>query len=312
MKRIVLLLCYLFLLYLNSFAQLKHFFPNSNSCFSVSYMKFWFEGDTVFNDMKYKKVYMQYEEPVSDFDNAHYFAAIREDTIAEKIYFYYNNYAGDGEEYLLYDFSVNEGESVSFYSLWGFMTPNSKEQVVQSIDSIYVDGHYRKRINFLHDIWSHPSQESWIEGIGSTNGLFFPGIFDKADVMDWTHLLCVHIDRKLIYHAEDYCDCFVSNYLNIEEYKEDFLKIYPTVTDNLLHIETYNSIENFNYKIINLQGKLVKKELLIANIIDVSNLEKGFYFVLISDNKSKKIIKITINRFKIFYFFTFLIYSQLY
>jgi hypothetical protein len=131
-------------------------------------MKFWFQGDTVIEDLKYKKVYIQDNDSIADFNNAYYFAAVREDTMAGKVYFRSEYYYSDGQEHLLYDFSVDVGDTVRFYSLWSGL--QKKEMTVKSIDSILIDNHYRKRINFDHE---NSGEESWIEGIGSTHGLFF-------------------------------------------------------------------------------------------------------------------------------------------
>jgi hypothetical protein len=155
-------------LIINSYPQLKFFFPDFNAYFSVSYMKFWFNDDTIIEDLKYKKVYMQSHDTIADFNKTHYFAVIREDTMAEKIYCIY----GKHEEFLLYDFSVNVGDNVKFYSLWCWWTPQLKELIVKSIDSVLIDNLYRKRINFGYN----KHEESRIEGIGSTNGLFFCGM----------------------------------------------------------------------------------------------------------------------------------------
>jgi hypothetical protein len=289
-KFILIIIC--FLLYASSFGQLKHFFPDTNSYFSVSWMKFWFEGDTVFDDLKYKKVYMQWGDSIANFDRAEYFAAIREDTIAEKVYCKIP-YQGSpnpwdpwqGEEFLLYDFSVGINETVSFFTLWPWLWyPEMKSLVVESIDEILIDNQYRKRINFK----SFPGiKESWIEGIGSSHGIFFPGEFDYADVGIFeTLLLCVHIGEKLIIQL--YRDCFEFGgfIININENKSENFKIYPTIADKVLNIETDINIDNFYYKIINMQGQVIYQEKLISKIIDISNLNKGFYLIVISDNKN--------------------------
>jgi len=266
----------------NSYSQLNYFFPDSNSYFSVSWMKFWFEGDTVFDNLKYKKVYLQTHDSIADFKKASYFTAIREDTIAEKVYFYYK-----ANEYLLYDFSVNVGDVVSFYSLWPWWQPTLKEREVLSIDSILIDNHYRKRINFIDDGWRAP--ESWIEGIGSTNGIFFPGYFYEVDVMDWTVLLCVHINERLIYHTDYYNNCYVREFgVNISENKKEIFKIYPTVADKVLYIETGSNVEGFDYKIISMQGQIVGMGQITSNTINIANLNHGIYLILVSESKNKK------------------------
>jgi hypothetical protein len=83
MKKILITSVFLGLA-LSSYSQLKHFFPDSNAYFSVSWMKFWFQGDTIIENMKYKKVYWQTHDSIADFKKTQYFAAMREDTIAKK------------------------------------------------------------------------------------------------------------------------------------------------------------------------------------------------------------------------------------
>ena len=258
---------------MSSYSQLKYFFPDSNAYFSVNWNKYWFQGDTVIENLKYKKVYVQSLDSIADFNKARYYEAVREDTIGGKIY------CGP---YLLYDFSVNVGDTVSYYSLW---TGKSRE-VIKSIDSILIDGQYRRRINFIHyEGWSEEETESWIEGIGSTNGLFSPGYYNLSSGTA-PKLLCVHVDGKIIYQTHDKC-YIPRSLINIVENKNETFKIYPTIVNNFLYIETDENIEDFNYKIISIQGQIISGGIL-ANIVNVSNLNKGFYFIVISDNKNIK------------------------
>ena len=297
MKRI-LITSVLLGLAINAHSQFNYFFPDSNSYFSVSWMKFWFQGDTVIDDLRYKKVYEQSYDSIANFDNAYYRAAIREDTTAEKVYYYYEKYAVGGKEYLLYDFSVKVGDTVSYYAWWNI--GGLARQVVESIDSILIDNQYRKKINFIHDKdWNGKYEESWIEGIGSTYGIFFAGFLGILDAMDRTHLLCVHIDGKLIYQNQEYqsSNCFLHNYgVKIDEHKKEIVKIFPTIVDNLLYIETDENIDGFDYKIMNVQGQIIDEGMLTSKIINVSNINAGFYLIRISENKKyikiQKIVKL--------------------
>jgi len=122
------------------------------------------------------------------------------------------------------------------------------------------------------------------------------------DRMDRTSLLCVHIDGELIYKNPnpwfDNYNCYIPEYIvNIDENKKEELKIYPTIVDNLLYVETDKNTENFEYKIINKQGQIINNGMIISNIIDISNLKNGNYFIIILDNK--KYIKIQKFRLKI-------------
>jgi len=109
MKKLLIILTFIGIA-INSFSQFVHFFPNSNAYFSVSYFKYWFEGDTIINSYQYKKVFKQTGNPIANFDESVYYAALREDTIAERVYCIVEE---DGIERLLYDFSLNVGDTIS-------------------------------------------------------------------------------------------------------------------------------------------------------------------------------------------------------
>jgi len=255
-------------------------------------MKFWFEGDTVFGDYIYKKVYMQSGDSIADFSKVYYFAAIREDTIAEKVYFHYSYYDWTGyceDDFLLCDFSVKAGDKVNFFRLWPFWIPEEQKRDVYTVDSILIDNQYRKRINFRTSIYTTYIDDSWIEGIGSTHGLFFAGIFDVMDVMDNTYLLCVHEDGRLIYSLNNTCYwADMGGGGNITENKNELIKIYPGIVDDLLYFETNKNIDDFDYKIINIQGQIINFGTPTSNSINVSNLNKGFYIIVFSDKKNSK------------------------
>jgi len=272
------------------FAQLNYFFPDSNAYFSVSWMKFHFQGDTIIDNYKYKKVYMQAHDSIADFNKAYYFAAIREDTVAEKVYCYTEDYYYGAREYLLYDFSVNMGDVVSVYSFWPSFCPTLRETVVTSIDSILIENQYRKRINFTYGVHT----ESWIEGIGSTNGIFFAIFINVIDVMDVTFLLCMHKEGELIYKNPhpffDKYNCYFPSYgANIIE-KTKEIKIYPTIANDFLYIETDNHIENLGYKIMNLQGQIMNGGILTSKSINISNLNKGINLIMIYDYINEQIM----------------------
>jgi len=154
---------------INSYSQLKFFLPDSNAYFSISSYKFWFQGDTIINNKKYKKVFQQNYDTIADFNKAIYYAGVREDTINEKIICIQKD---DGIERLLADFSLNPSDTTSVYSFWPFGSPEKKLVNVKNVDSIQINDFYRKRINIDHGYLNY--EESWIEGIGSTFGLFYP------------------------------------------------------------------------------------------------------------------------------------------
>ena len=70
--------------------------------------------------------------------------------------------------------------------------------------------------------------------------------------------------------------------------KKKDIKIYPNPTKNTLHIECPELIhKNISCKIVDLNGKIVQQEKLTGNVIDVSTIGKGIYFLNLNiDDKS--------------------------
>lgn len=260
------------------FAQLNHFLPDSNACFSVNDNKYWFEGDTIIENKYYKKVYLQYHDSIADFTKATYYAAVREDTIGEKIYCIQTY---DGVERLLADFSLKKGEDTEVWSF--FPTPYARPwptySYVEEVDSVLINNKYRKRLK-IRETYQFGG-EYWIEGIGSTCGLFTPYV-NVADAGEATVLLCVIVNDVLYYQHPYFNTCYYSPIgVGINEVDHQYLKIYPTIADNRLIVETDN-LDSFNrYEILNTQGQSILKGILSTNKIDISNMVSGFYFLLV-------------------------------
>jgi hypothetical protein len=272
-------------------SQIKFFLPDSNSFFSVSSFKFFFQGDTIINKKTYKKVFQQNGDTLADFAKALYYASVREDTFAQKIYCIQKD---DGVERLIADFSLEIGDTGSVYSYWPFSYPYKVNVKIKSIDSIFIFNNYRKRLNIDETQGCFGEGESWIEGIGSTHGLFFP--FSVYPDLGCTELLCVYIKNILYYKNPNYTSCFINIWLGFNEKKIDVMKVYPTIVDDYLFLEKEIEINNhLNYRIYNYQGLSIKNGILTSNRIDVSNLSKGVYFVLFSNvnfkSKTFKFIK---------------------
>jgi len=106
--------------------------------------------------------------------------ALREDS-AKKVWFFNFNYDSVS---LLYDFGVETGDTLK----WTYF-----QTTIASIDSVQLlNGDWRKRFN-LNSAWSN---ENWVEGIGSTLGLFGP--YDIP--FEWTpSLVCYRSNGSLLY-----------------------------------------------------------------------------------------------------------------
>jgi hypothetical protein len=273
MKKLIILLLLIGLSW-NAYSQLRYFLPDSNAYFSVSSFKFWFEGDTLISTKKYKKVYQQSGDTTADFKKAVYYAAVREDTLAEKIFCIQKN---DGKERLIADFSLKSKDTISVYSFWPFFSAQKYFFDVSNVDSIFVKNSYRKRIKF--------NNESWIEGIGSTCGLFFPGYGNVVD-LGWPELLCVHINDTLYYQGNGITKCYQDILTDVKEIKKSYLKITPSIATDKIYLSVSDAdLLNFSYKIYNVNGELVLKGALKNNSIELYSISKGFYIINVFDNR---------------------------
>jgi hypothetical protein len=79
---------------------------------------------------------------------------------------------------------------------------------------------------------------------------------------------------------------------NTENSKNNIV-IYPNPVSDILQISSETSIDN--YKIMNIQGALLKEGKPIENTIDVSNLSSGLYFLQMKledgDEQIQRVIK---------------------
>ena len=59
MKKLTFIFSFIFLV-INLSAELQHFLPRNNAVMSILDQKYWFEGDTIINELRYTKVYQQF------------------------------------------------------------------------------------------------------------------------------------------------------------------------------------------------------------------------------------------------------------
>lgn len=152
-------------------------FPDSNAIWSevfISQQPFYTEtyqygmiGDTLINSIIYHKIY-RLNDTIYPLNPGQYCGAIREDS-EKRIFLYGSECTPFGlgqEEVLLYDFSKSVGDTV-FVGIDGIGPAGYL--IINTIDSILIENNYRKTFHFttLEDVF-------WIEGIGSTRGLFSP------------------------------------------------------------------------------------------------------------------------------------------
>ena len=230
-----------------------------------------FGSDTLINSILYKKV-LETTDSVN-YSNS-FITAAREDTSAHKVYFY------GGNEFLAYDFSLQQGDT--FYNSWGW------NYLVLMTDSItLLNGEKRKRIYL-----DSPYQEVWIEGIGSSFGVLAPNFYDHtADLL--SNLNCYKENDTLKYANPNYPDCYYvsTGIFNVSGNIEYTVSPMPFSSQAKITFKN-PAREILSLKIYDPEGRLVN---CIPNIsgneiqIERGGMKEGIYYFDLRGEKIRSI-----------------------
>ena len=278
-------------------------FPTENAQWNVLYigtceerppdttiLRYTIHGDTTINDITYKKLCLESGDTINP--KIRGIGGIREAN--KKIY--YNGetitFNTDYKEYLLYDFTKQIGDTIRHNPQGYFYS------VVLDIDSVLIDGAYRKRYKVDNHYFYH-NPDYIIEGIGSVKNGLLGHISDipTCGYYYWEHI-CFKENGEVKYLNPNFDDCFPSNLLmdaNITKL-ETKIKIYPNPIDQNLQIEN-NTNENLIIKIIDINGRsIIEQSLNGTKTIIQLDIKPGIYNVLITNKigqieLTQKIIK---------------------
>ena len=280
MKTLITIIVLLFFSTL-SFSQEYFTFPQSNALWNYKIVGSmvppyeWTVIDSLGEEisigaLQYIKIYRE----------EHVVGAIREDTILKKIYFH--NFS---DEIVLYDFALEVGDTI-YYTTNLFYILNYYK-IVDSIDSISINGKYRKRWHLTNSLYG--MIDIWIEGIGSVYryGLLYPN--DPDIVLDGStpYFGCFTHDST-IYINENACisSCPCSWWIvNVNDFsnKTTGITVFPNpFFENLTMESPSEHIDIINIQIYNTIGSLLVNTTLFPNekiMLDVSSLPNGIYIL---------------------------------
>jgi hypothetical protein len=238
--------------------------------------------DTTINDTVYRKVlvneqYGYYPSGIAGF--------IREDTAERRVYFRsYYGWNHPIKDRLLYDFSIDEGDTLDVYGLYCETESNTFKVTSKSTIEL-LNGEHRTiwDLHHLYDPYQEPDQ--WIEGMGSLNGVLFPFCSEIGIISAYVELLChFEDDVKLYMSAQD--TCFVDWTTGVQANMQHNIQLYPNPVTNVLYLTTHGDSERFNaYEIYNLSGLKVAEGRLFNNsyAIPVDYLGSGMYLLRIKN-----------------------------
>jgi len=284
-------------------------FPTGNAIWSENYYysgekseqyeKFAINGeDTIINSIVYKKLFLFHTSQFYN-DSAICIGGIRE--VNKKIFYYgdsvhmlkpmitYNNC--NGNEILLYDFSLNIGDTINEECFNGFST------VITDIDTLLIGNKLRKVFHFNIPFFN------WVEGIGNVNMnnngfgglLYYVGAFPVKAIWLNNFLICFKQNDTIIYFNNNYSECMPLNVPEKTVMKENIV-VFPNPASDYLMIKLNNTqLLPLTFQLFDMQG-IPKLNGKITNEqigINVASLSKGLYVLKIITNQqieTKKVI----------------------
>ena len=257
----------------------------------TSLLRYTIYGDTTINEIQYSKLCLETGDTINP--KVQTIGGLRESE--KKIYYIGQTiYAGGFEdEYLLYDFTKQIGDTIKHDSYSGFYS------VILDIDSVEIDKSYRKRYK-VDNHWFYQNPDYIIEGIGSVKNGLLGHISDipTCGTHYWEHI-CFRENGIVKYLNPSFNDCFTSNLLTgiaQADYETDF-EIFPNPFSNEIQINNKLNHQDLIFKLIDINGKtLIEKNINNDKVTLDLNISSGLYNVLIVDNNgkilmTKKVIK---------------------
>ena len=161
----------------------------------------YFDGDSIVENHSYKKVFSCDDQL---HENIKLEGLMREEN--QKTYFIPNN---SNKEYLLYDFSLDEG--MTFECNISMSPQETRLLAVKNIDMVKVNGVWKKRLQLTYSPSSDNDYvvDTWIEDMGSLSGIITPGYL-VLDGVIFT-LLCSYQNNELMYKNPSYSECYYDN-----------------------------------------------------------------------------------------------------
>ena len=237
-------------------------------------------GDTMIQDAVYKKLFI---------DDEGYCGAIRES--GSKVYannlIYFESNITEG---LLYDFSVNVGDTIRSAISAGIL---SDSPIVTKIDTVLLYNNEKRKRIYLFD-----GADIWIEGIGSIYGFLSPALFHATNYTA-TYLVCFKQDDEIKFKNDTLCNyncCNTEIDMELEyNISSNSFNYYPNPTTGIINIEFVKA--NNTFEIINASGQRVfSDETSEKNYnLDTSDFSSGLYFLKVKNKNNVWIKKVIFN-----------------
>lgn len=249
-----------------------------------SYYQLGRQKDTIINGSTYHKLGLfgnLINSPLGGFVSVRE-AYLREDTLAEKVFFYH---FGTARDYMLYDFSKQSGDTIK--NLARSVSNNQSVQTISLVVSntstvLLGDGKSHRKFSFGNML-------EVIEGVGSSYGLLTPYLVDENT---FTNLVCHGgIDPRNTIYTNPFMsdDCAFTTALPENTANEAFFSVFPNPAAGKLYIKS-EVPASFTAVITDILGRLVHTERFSSpDEISVIGLpvSAGTYFITLKDESNR-------------------------
>lgn len=232
-----------------------------NTKYTKSYS---FNGDTLIDGQTYTKMFSLKNNEIK------FHSLWREDDQG-KVYFS----RGTTKDYVLYDFKLKEGDSLSVH------------EDVMIVDSVRTKkfGESDKKFIYSHYEGIPEHVIIWIEGVGSLNA---PHISDGYFLVGGSYtLICYHEGDNLIYLCPDYttCDASSGTSINNIEFQQSLIKVIM-LNDLKIGIELNNN-ESGIFEMYSVSGKIICSQEITNQSESLCLPESGLYIYRFTNTNRK-------------------------
>ncbi len=260
--------------------------------------------DTLINNKIYYSVSFQGQSLLTNYFSGtpkQIIGYISEDIQEKKVYFIQRDLSGNLQtETLLYDFSLEVGDTVEIHGVFTCEFENGigNIYIVDSLGIIQLNDGISRKIWLLKAFdfsGGGIEQVTWVEGIGSLQGLVFPGCYEIISISVRYELLCFSLDNENIYRNPEYDSCYYSFSSATEIFtKNSEVSIYPNPVNDFLSIKLSQSHIIDNKKIIVSIFDLIGRQINVpinkttseSWFVDVNSLKSGIYIIHINYGNS--------------------------
>ncbi len=291
----------------------QEIFPTSDAIWNVqhfvnsSLLNEWIyglSGDTIINDTTYQKLYLLNDSTLNIDSEDIYLGGFRQED--KKVWFrlgIVNEDESFDEEFLLYDFSKNIGDTIVHNDQYSIVTAAgekhynigcSKKKWISIVRGIEETPNGR-----IYIVGGSQTPEYWIEGVGNTTSLLGSRLNLPTDGNNYSlKLACFKHNGEIKYLNNDLCNkCFcITNFSNTtKEVQIEGLSV--TMDDgNICQIQANQLMLPLKFNLFDTKGQIVYSQVINSEYTEI-NFEKryiGMFFFSISNRNIVKTGKISL------------------